>query len=52
MSTETKAPGKGRWILPLVLALPFLAAAGFLAVRFGPKIMQLLNAAVKVAVVS
>ena len=37
--------------MPLVMALPFLAAIAFAALRFGPIIMQLLNAAVKAAVV-
>ena len=50
MNTE-KIPGKGKWAMPLVMALPFLAAIAFAALRFGPKIMQLLNAAVKAAVV-
>ena len=52
MSTETKAPGRGRWTLPLLLALPYLAVLGYLVYRFGPTIIQLLNAAVKAAVVS
>ena len=52
MNTETKRPGKGRWVLPLVLALPFLAVIAFAAVRFGPRIMELINVAIKAVVVS
>ena len=38
--------------LPLLLALPFLAAVLFAAFRFGPKLIQLINVALKAAVVS
>ena len=48
---KRKNPGVGLYLLPLVMALPFLAAIAFAALRFGPTIMQLLNAAVKAAVV-
>ena len=52
MNTEIKAPGKKIWLLPLVLALPFLGAAAFAVIRFGPVITKLLSAAVKLVVVS
>ena len=39
------------WLLPLVLALPFLAAAAVAVIHFGPDVMQLISAAVKTAVV-
>ena len=52
VSTEAKKRGKGRWALPLLLALPFLAALIFAAVRFGPILLQLIIAAIKGMVVS
>ena len=52
VNTEIKAPGKKIWLLPLVLALPFLGAAAFAVIRFGPVITKLLSAAVKLVVVS
>ena len=52
MSTETKNKGKGSWALPLLLALPFLALIAFAAVRFGPKLVELINVAIKAVVVS
>ena len=52
MSTETKKRGKGKWLLPVLLALPFLAAIIFAAVRFGPVLLQLISAAIKGTVVS
>ncbi len=52
MSIEAKKRGKGRWALPLLLALPFLAAIIFAAVRFGPILLQLISAAIKGMVVS
>ena len=51
MNTERKNTGKGIWALPFLLALPFLAAVVFAALRFGPKLMQLVHAAVKAVVV-
>ena len=51
MSTEQKVPGKRIWFYPLLLALPFLAGIAFAVLRFGPKIMRLISAAVKMAVV-
>ena len=51
MSTETKKSGKGRWLLPLLLAMPFLAVIAFAALRFGPKVLQLINVAIKAVVV-
>ena len=47
----TGAPGKGVWLLPVVLALPFLAGMIFAALRFGPQILKLISAAVKATVV-
>ena len=52
MSTEAKKRGKGKWALPLLLALPFLALIAFAAVRFGPRLLQLINVAIKAVVVS
>lgn len=52
MSTERNVPGKRIWLYPLLLALPMLAAIAFAAVRFGPVLMKLISAAVKMAVVS
>ena len=52
MSTEKKTGDRLKWVMPLLLALPFLAAAAFAAVRFGPKLVQLINVAIKAAVVS
>ena len=52
MSTERKSKDRGRWALPLLLALLFLAAVLFAAFRFGPKLIQLINVALKAAVVS
>ena len=52
MSTEQKNRGKGRWALPLLLALPFLAAVAFVAFRFGPLLLDIINVAIKGAVVS
>ena len=52
MSTDKKKTGKGRWLAPLLLALPFLAAIAFAAVRFGPKLLELVNVAIKAVVVS
>lgn len=51
MNIERKTPGKGIWFIPLLLAIPFLAAMIFASLRFGPLIMKLLSAAVKTAVV-
>ena len=51
MSTENKRPGKGVWLMPLLLALPILAGMAFVAFRFGPVIVKLINAAVKAMVV-
>ncbi|MBR6443390.1 MAG: hypothetical protein IKS46_06865 [Clostridia bacterium] len=52
MSTDAKKRGRRRWALPLLLALPFLAALIFAAVRFGPILLQLTSAAIKGTVVS
>ena len=52
VSTKQKLRGKGRWILPLLLALPFLAAIAFTAIRFSPRLIEIINVAIKGAVVS
>jgi len=52
VSTERKKTGKGVWFLPLVLALPFLAAIAFAAVRFGPTVLRYVNVLIKAAVVA
>ena len=52
MSTATKKKGRGRWAAPLLLALPFLALIAFAVYRFGPKVIQLINVAIKAVVVS
>ena len=51
MSTEKKRPGKGIWLMPLLLALPVLAGMALFALRYGPLIVKLINAAVKATVV-
>ena len=51
VSTENRKPGKGIWLAPVLLALPILAAMAFAAIRFGPLIVKLINAAVKATVV-
>jgi len=51
VSTENRKPGKGIWLAPVLLALPILAAMAFVAIRFGPLIAKLINAAVKATVV-
>ena len=52
MSTERKNREKGRWVLPRLLALPFLAADVFAAIRFDPRLLEMINIAIKGAVVS
>ena len=52
MSTERKKHRAGRWLVPLLLALPFLAAVAFAAIRFGPRLLELINVAIKGAVLS
>lgn len=52
VSTEDKKQKKGGWALPLLLALPFLAAAAFAALRFGPALLKWINVVIKAAVVS
>ena len=51
MSTDQKARGKGRWLTPVLLALPFLAAIAFAAVKIGPRLLELINVAIKGTVV-
>ena len=38
--------------MPLLLALPFLAAVAFAAIRFGPWLIEIINVAIKGAVLS
>ena len=38
--------------MPLLLALPFLAAIAFAAVRFGPTLLRLINVMIKAAVMA
>ena len=38
--------------MPLLLALPFLAVIAFAAVRFGPRLIEIINVAIKGVVVS
>ena len=38
--------------MPLLLALPFLAVIAFAEVRFGPRLIELINVAIKGVVVS
>ena len=52
MSTEKKKTGSGVWFMPLLLALPFLAAIAFAAVRFGPTLLRLINVMIKAAVMA
>ena len=52
VNTEQKSGGRARWLMPLALALPFVAAVIFAAVRFGPRLVELLNVAIKGTVVS
>ncbi len=51
MNTEKgKKRDSGLYLLPLLMAAPVLAAAALAAVRFGPKILKLLNILIKVVV--
>ncbi len=52
MNTERNVPGKKIWLMPLLLALPFLALLAFAAFRFGPALLRLISAAVKLVVVA
>lgn len=52
MSTEPKQPGKGRWLTPLLIALPLLAGFLLAAVTFGPTLMRVINVAIKAVVMS
>ena len=51
MSTDQKTRGKGRWLAPVLLSLPFLAAIAFAAVKIGPQLLELINVAIKGTVV-
>jgi len=50
VSTEKK-DGR-RWLIPVALALPFLAALVFAALRWGPTLRDLLHVAIKMVVIS
>ena len=52
MSIKEKKTGKGAWFIPLILALPFLAAIAYAAVRFGPAVLRFVNVMIKSAVVA
>ena len=52
MNTETKGYKRRIRILPLLMALPFLAAVVFAALRFGPTLLRIINVAIKAAVAS
>lgn len=52
VNTEKKKAGTGTWFLPLLLALPFLAALAFAAWKYGPELIRLINVAIKAAVVA
>jgi len=41
-----------KWLLPLLLALPFLAALAAAAVWLGPELLRAVNVAIKAVVVS
>lgn len=51
MSTETQPRGKLRvfW-LPVLTAIPVIAAVLFLALRYGPTLLKLLGILIKMAV--
>ncbi len=51
MSTEHKGKGRGIWLVPVLLALPFAAILIYGVSRFGPDLMKLVSAAVKAMVV-
>ena len=51
VSTEPMKKERGRWALPLLLALPFLAIIACAAVLLGPALLQLINVAIKGVVV-
>lgn len=52
MNTEQKSGDRRLWLRPLLLALPFLAAIVFAALRFGPTILRVISVLIKGAVVS
>ena len=51
MNTEHKSGHKRLWLGPVLLALPFLAAIAFAAVKIGPQLLELINVAIKGTVV-
>ena len=51
MNTERREKGRGIWLMPVLLALPFAAVMIWCAYRFGPDLMKLISAAVKAMVV-
>jgi hypothetical protein len=56
VSTETRVPGKGgrhlSWFGPVLLALPFIFALIFAALRWGELLKNLVHVAIKMAVIS
>lgn len=51
MSIKEKKRGRGVWLMPVLLAIPFLAVMAWLTIRFGPDLLRILSAAVKTVVV-
>lgn len=49
---DRKRAGAWKWLMPLIIALPILAAAVPAVRHWGPTLKDLLNILVKVAVVS
>ena len=39
-----------RWLIPILLAVPFLAGLSYIAVRFGPFLHEAVQVAVKLVV--
>ena len=52
MSTDPKKNRRGRWALPLLIALPFLAVIALAVMKFGPDLLRIINVLIKAAVVS
>ena len=52
VSTETKSRGKGRWLFPLLIALPFLAVITLILIRYGTSLLNMINVLIKTLVTS
>lgn len=52
MSTEAKSRGKGRWVFPLLIALPFLAVITLILIRYGTSLLNMINVLIKTVVTS